>query len=296
MPALAQTQPLRVSTISTPRFGAQHPRCLSPGSARPAAGPCRGARRALSRARRASLSSRSRTRPSAFETDLLRDGDDVARRRARHPRARPRSAISSPRPVAGLDLGQALDRRSSRRRAAHPRAPPASRPVRSSCRGRRRGAVGVARRARRPSAARSSGVSTSRASDSSRSTATVVPGPLARSRVAGAAAGAERRADRVRRAPAASALVPVPWRSGTTATRSACASAPSAASSSAGVEQRAVPGQQCDARRRRAPSPGRSPAWPPRNGPGRRGRAGPRSAWRRAARGVARPARLGPRR
>ena len=73
-----------------------------------------------------------------------------------------------------------------------------------------------------------------------------------------------------------SALVPVPCRSGTTATRPGrCAS--EGRVQLGRIEQRAVAGQQDRALRLRAPWPGRSRASPPPSGPGPSGRGGPRA-------------------
>src|SRR5581483_4550990 len=150
--------------------------------------------------------------------DLLRHDEDVlAGQRRAAAGHRPGDELTQG--VAGLDLGEALDR-DELDPPAHSRAPRATSP---SCRSA--AAVIGARSGSAASTAaiaeRSSGVSTSSASESSASTATSCPARSARSlcrpKLPGPNAGPIASAGAIR-----SALVPVPWRSGTTDTRPAC--------------------------------------------------------------------------
>ena len=291
MPALAQIQPLRVSTISTSR-SARTTAALSlrisstrrgslPSPRRPARAPGRRAPRRRGR----------RTRPSALETAFCDDGHHVDGRQllARAGRA---AAISSPRrsPVAtsgrprtGTISTPGLIREPDPRAAllapARPPSPgrgqgraPAPRPSRRGRRACRRRGPGS--RAARPRPRDRAGV--------------------ARSRMTGAAVRAEGRADRVRRREqqrVGSGAVAVGHDRHTIAPHPL-----ERRVELGGVEQRAVSGKQGDA------------LGPERLGPDdpqrRRLRVAacpgvreePRAAWRRAVRGEARSARRAPRR
>ena len=230
-----------------------------------------------SRGSRSSLARRVR-RASAPGSTVAR-GRGSGPRPWRRPSARRRrsSPSASSSPVRG---GRAGDQR---RRARRPRRPPAARSRASDLEpaahaGARRSAraARAPRRSRAParaarasaaaSAVRSSGVSRSSASDVERARS------RPRSRRARRDRGGVRRCPRRtrgrsrRRGASSRPLVPVPWRSGITATRPA-AIRPSARVELGRIEQRAVARQQRASTRRRAPGPGRSRASPPREWP-----------------------------
>ena len=244
------------------------------------------ARRARSRPCPARPLPRSRTRPSAFETTFWETTTIVAvaraaapppRRSARRPR-RPRRPRAGRRERGDLEAG------------AH--AAP-EQPESFQGRGGRGRALGLARRAAAASAARSSGVSRSRPSDSSGSVTRLVAGPLGPVAVALGAARAERGPDRV---------------GGSEQQRRSCRCRGDQApprpgpAPSAPARRRARPGRAAGSRRQQsaASAPSDSARMIPRvaasEWPCRPGRGAPRSASWPLRVLAARPARRGPRR
>ena len=166
--------------------------------------------------------------------------------------------------VAGADLGQPGRARSAVITAPAlscgcARAGAASR----ACARRRRGSA----RASASIAARSSGVSTSSASDGTSTVSASIPAARGVLHVAVAAAGAERRRRARPGGVSSSALVPVPWRSGTISTDGAATGRRDQLVELGGVEQRAVAGDEQHPLGAAAPARGRSRAaaaslWP----------------------------------
>ena len=236
MPALAQIQPAVRLDDQDAALGADHGAALVEDEL--------DQPRVLAQLRRQLRGTLARARPSArvahaslrLRDDLLRD--DERRRRAGERRARPPRA-ASPSRVASRDLGDALQRDD-----LEPAHAPAGqlRPARAPS-----PAPAPARRPAPPrSAARSSAVSRSRASDGTSSTTASSPRRRARSTWRVAAVRPERRARSRPAGHISSALVPVPWRSGTTATLPG-ASRASAASSSPATSSGQSPGRSATA-------------------------------------------------
>ena len=242
MPALAQIQPPLVSTISTPRLGADHaprlgeherdqPRVLAERRgelARALAGSHPGQRRA---------SGPRPSRPTFCETT------STSPARGSSPASRGRAQRSaSPRRAPDLDLRQTADR-PDLEPGAHRRAPVA-RPSSASAR-----AVCGARSGRSPSSRDERREVVGRVEVEA--PATRAPRSRPRTRRARPARGGARRCRARRparsRPPGASSrpLVPVPWRSGITATRPAVIRA-SAPSSSAGSSSGQSPGSSAE--------------------------------------------------
>ena len=243
MPALAQTQPLRVSTISTPRSARTTRAALAQDQldqarvlAQPGgqlARPLRRARRRRGRApgprpsRRPSARRRPRRRPTAPRPRWPAPRRSARRgaRRSRSRAGRRTGTISTP----GLI------------RAARP---PSRSPSRQ--RGRRRrgaGRLALERLGQRGEVVGRVEVEGQRVEPLDRD---LVTGRARAVGVAGAAVRARRPGRSRRAAQSSSALVPVPWRSGTTVTRPLAH--PLERRVELGrVEQRAVAGQQGDA-------------------------------------------------
>ena len=178
--------------------------------------------------------------PLGLRDRLLGDDDRRRRRPGRAPPRRPRRRSGAPSSRSGGDLRQAADR-DDLQVGAHRRVRsrgPVDASASAVCGARSGRAASTAARA-----ARSSGVSRSSASDSSGSRATASPARSARSRWRAELSGPERGADRVggREQEAVGAGSVAVGDHGHAA---GVPSAPSAASSSAGLEQRAVAGQQ----------------------------------------------------
>ena len=234
MPALAQTKPWWVSTISTPRSARSTSRLSSRISSTRAGSLPSDRGEAARLARRASHRGERRTRPSALETTFCemtrtspsrssaRRGDLAA---DAHPLARTPAGRRPPtrmlRPLAHMPSALAVRRARPR---ARPPAPGSGRRRRPGCRGR-----APARAAPRPP----KGMPASRAAATWRAQ---LPSPKAGAIAPGGAS--------------ARALVPVPWRSGTIADVARGQPGQQAVELTR-VEQRAVAGEQDDAGRAR---------------------------------------------
>ena len=241
MPALAQTQPAVGLDDQHPAPRRGPPAATRRARARPGAGPCRAPRRARAPARPGARCASVARPPLGLRDHLLRDDDHVAGPGA-SPAARGRVgdqlAERAPRPrsPAGLDRDDLERRRSSPRATRPARARASAAAVRGARSGRRRSAR-RAPRGRRACRGRAP-------SDSSGSTATSYPARSARSRWRSALPSPN--AGPIASAGASSrALVPVPWRSGITATRPPAHPA-ERASSSAGSSSGQSPGSSAE--------------------------------------------------